>query len=350
MEEGDDARNPEALVARMQAERLVAALLLGLDEPFRTTLLLRFYEGQTAAQIGREQAVPAGTVRWRLTEGLRRLREQLDRESGGERERWTRALLPAARLPERAPAAARVRPPAAAPSRILFGAAALTTLLAAGGMWMRFGVRGRPGPASGRPHPQAAAGLAQPDRAPPRSRSNPRDESEGEIMRKERARQAGLFLGIVLPALHAGAAGDGGKPRPDPPLDNEHAQELAMTFCLESNEAMYDCKEAFADAIVAAIAAIHETTTEERARHRQYFLRDITEIGAGPLAQRRARCSAKFQGSDKGANLPPWPNAGVQGIVDILAQIRNCKPQRDCEARVACMTPAFAEHRIHKGQ
>lgn len=37
-------------------------------------------------EIARAQGIPAGTVRWRLSEGLRRLRAQLDEAHGGNRE------------------------------------------------------------------------------------------------------------------------------------------------------------------------------------------------------------------------------------------------------------------------
>lgn len=46
-----------------------SALVAELDEPIRTTVLLRYFEGLSAAEIARRQAVPAGTVRWRLSAG-----------------------------------------------------------------------------------------------------------------------------------------------------------------------------------------------------------------------------------------------------------------------------------------
>src|SRR5205823_1008819 len=56
-----------------------------LAEPYRTAVLLRYYEELSAAEIARRTEVPAGTVRWRLKEGLDRLRRQLDERSGGRR-------------------------------------------------------------------------------------------------------------------------------------------------------------------------------------------------------------------------------------------------------------------------
>jgi len=69
--------------------------LVALAEPFRTTVIRRYLDGASAAEIAREQGVPAGTVRWRLKTGLERLRAALD---GVEPARWRRALVPAAAL------------------------------------------------------------------------------------------------------------------------------------------------------------------------------------------------------------------------------------------------------------
>lgn len=72
-------------------ERLSAALV-ALDEPFRGTVIRRYLDGQSAAEIARALGIPAGTVRWRLKTGLERLRAALDETTP----RWKRALLPLA--------------------------------------------------------------------------------------------------------------------------------------------------------------------------------------------------------------------------------------------------------------
>jgi RNA polymerase sigma factor (sigma-70 family) len=95
-EVGEAAPTPEALVERVRTERRVTELVLALDEPFRSTLLLRYYEGRTAAEIARVHQVPAGTVRWRLKTGLDRIRAELDRT---EDRRWRAVLLPLGRRP-----------------------------------------------------------------------------------------------------------------------------------------------------------------------------------------------------------------------------------------------------------
>ena len=80
---------PEALDRARVLEKLSAALV-ALDEPYRTAIVRRYLDGDTAAAIARSLDVPAGTVRWRIKEGLDRLRAALDDSTP----RWRRALLP----------------------------------------------------------------------------------------------------------------------------------------------------------------------------------------------------------------------------------------------------------------
>ena len=90
--QSQDAPSPETLLDRLETQRLLARLVSELDEPFRSTVLLRFYEGLSSADIARVQDVPAGTVRWRLKTALDRLRASLDAKT--DRKRWQLALLP----------------------------------------------------------------------------------------------------------------------------------------------------------------------------------------------------------------------------------------------------------------
>jgi DNA-directed RNA polymerase specialized sigma24 family protein len=81
----------------MQLQRLVAELILELEEPYRSTVLLRFYEERTASEIARREGVAAATVRWRLKEGLGRLRARLDERHQGQRRAWVLAMAPMTR-------------------------------------------------------------------------------------------------------------------------------------------------------------------------------------------------------------------------------------------------------------
>jgi RNA polymerase sigma factor (sigma-70 family) len=86
--------SPEALVGRVQVQHLLVELMLALDEPFRQTLLLRFFEGKSSAEIAEALSVPAGTVRWRLKEGLERVRSALDARHHGDRKAWLLTCSP----------------------------------------------------------------------------------------------------------------------------------------------------------------------------------------------------------------------------------------------------------------
>jgi RNA polymerase sigma factor (sigma-70 family) len=87
----------EALLERAEAQRILAELVVALPEPYRGAVMLRYYEGLTSAEIAAAHGVPAGTVRWRLKEGLARLRVGLDERYGGDRRAWCLALVPLAR-------------------------------------------------------------------------------------------------------------------------------------------------------------------------------------------------------------------------------------------------------------
>jgi len=91
-----DVPTPEELVTRVQMQQRVARVVLDLGEPLRSTLLLRFFEGLTAAEIARAQGIPAATVRSRLKDALDRVRATLDAEHGGDRQRWAALLVPLA--------------------------------------------------------------------------------------------------------------------------------------------------------------------------------------------------------------------------------------------------------------
>ena len=86
----DEVERPDAALDRARAFERLAAALVALEEPFRTTVIRRYLDGETAAQIAKAMDIPAGTVRWRLKTGLDRLRSALD----DSEPRWKRAFLP----------------------------------------------------------------------------------------------------------------------------------------------------------------------------------------------------------------------------------------------------------------
>jgi RNA polymerase sigma-70 factor (ECF subfamily) len=84
------------LVERAETQRRLVDAVVELEEPYRRTVLLRYYEGLSAVEIARRRAIPAATVRTHLKRGLDKLREKFDAETEGERRAWVGALLPLA--------------------------------------------------------------------------------------------------------------------------------------------------------------------------------------------------------------------------------------------------------------
>lgn len=70
---------------RIDVQRVLLEAVRGLEEPLRTTIVLRYFEGRTSAEIARASGVPAGTVRARLKRALDRLRGELDHDNGSRR-------------------------------------------------------------------------------------------------------------------------------------------------------------------------------------------------------------------------------------------------------------------------
>jgi RNA polymerase sigma factor (sigma-70 family) len=80
----EDLASPGELVARAELRAQLAKAVLALAEPYRATVLLRYFEGLEAAEIAELQAVPLATVRTRLQRAITLLRERLRKAWGGE--------------------------------------------------------------------------------------------------------------------------------------------------------------------------------------------------------------------------------------------------------------------------
>ncbi len=85
----------DRIVERIEVQRGAAAAVTRLEEPFRTAILWRYYEGMSNAQIAERLGVPESTVRSRVMRGLARLRAGFERDGGRD---W-RSALAAACLP-----------------------------------------------------------------------------------------------------------------------------------------------------------------------------------------------------------------------------------------------------------
>ncbi len=86
-ERSDEADSLE----RLELVESLAREVRGLDEPFRTALVLRYFDGLAPREIAAKLGVPLATVESRLVRALERLRERLDRSGG--RERWLAATV-----------------------------------------------------------------------------------------------------------------------------------------------------------------------------------------------------------------------------------------------------------------
>lgn len=86
----------EDVVARLTEQRAVADAVLALAEPYRTVVLLRFFDELPPREIARRLDVPVETVKSRIQRALSLLRERLDHVHGGDRSAWCLALLPLA--------------------------------------------------------------------------------------------------------------------------------------------------------------------------------------------------------------------------------------------------------------
>ena len=85
---------PDALLDRSERLAEVARAVLDLPEPFRRTMLLRWFEGHAPEEVARIEGVRAATVRTRIHRGRAQLREALDRREGGSSTGWALALVP----------------------------------------------------------------------------------------------------------------------------------------------------------------------------------------------------------------------------------------------------------------
>ncbi len=86
--------DPASAALRLDEQRVLVEEVARLDEPFRSTVLLRFFDGLSVADVAARAGVPPATVRTRTARALDRLRAALDRRHGGRREPWLALLLP----------------------------------------------------------------------------------------------------------------------------------------------------------------------------------------------------------------------------------------------------------------
>jgi RNA polymerase sigma-70 factor (ECF subfamily) len=85
---------PVDALAQAETLRRVTDAVLALDEPYRSTVLQRFYRGESIAEIAAREGVPEPTVRSRSRRALQELRRRLERETEGDWRAGLALLLP----------------------------------------------------------------------------------------------------------------------------------------------------------------------------------------------------------------------------------------------------------------
>jgi RNA polymerase sigma factor (sigma-70 family) len=84
---------------RIEVLRLLLEAVQSLAEPYRRTIVMRFFEDLAPREIARREGTPVNTVRSHLARGLGMLRERLDAGEEGRRRDFLAALAPLAGRP-----------------------------------------------------------------------------------------------------------------------------------------------------------------------------------------------------------------------------------------------------------
>ena len=82
------------LVERVSTQQELVRAVLELEEPYRTTVLRRYFEESSPGHIAAREGIPVSTVKTRLARGLDMLRARLDGSFGADGKTWLAALLP----------------------------------------------------------------------------------------------------------------------------------------------------------------------------------------------------------------------------------------------------------------
>lgn len=81
-------------VAQLDAQRALVNAVESLAEPYRSTIIMRYFYGLTPTEIARTRDSPVKTIETRLRRALDLLRKKLDGGRNGGRGAWQAALVP----------------------------------------------------------------------------------------------------------------------------------------------------------------------------------------------------------------------------------------------------------------
>src|SRR5262245_21912341 len=84
----------DELVERLALHRRVVEVVEELQEPYRSAILLRFFDRLPPREIARRRGLSVRTVDTHIQRALAQLRARFDDEHENDRRRWARALLP----------------------------------------------------------------------------------------------------------------------------------------------------------------------------------------------------------------------------------------------------------------
>jgi RNA polymerase sigma factor (sigma-70 family) len=162
----------------LERERLrhsVVDEVLALPEPYRATVLLRYFENLPPRDVARRMDVPVETVRTRTRRAIEMLRQRLDMRHGDERAAFCGALAlwsgtRRAAVPGTVATGAAMGGIVMSAKMVAGGAVVVVALLAAWLLWPRDGAPARPDVAAA--IPSSAGGAARPAGARARAASD----------------------------------------------------------------------------------------------------------------------------------------------------------------------------------
>ncbi|MEM6994842.1 MAG: sigma-70 family RNA polymerase sigma factor [Myxococcota bacterium] len=128
----EPASSPDDVAVKAQLVVAMNEVLLELDAPYREVLHERFFAERSAVDIANSEGCPAGTVRWRVQEGLRRVRRKLDERFDGRRQ-WLGGMAIIAGIPLPPPAAAATPGGSTMTKLTILKVLAATAVVAGGG-------------------------------------------------------------------------------------------------------------------------------------------------------------------------------------------------------------------------
>ncbi|MFH0943925.1 MAG: sigma-70 family RNA polymerase sigma factor [Planctomycetota bacterium] len=160
----EQATPTDELVAEAELQQVIGRAVLDLEEPYRSTVLMRYFRGWSAERIAGHEGVPAATVRSHLKRGLDQLRQRFAADQRSSRSAWLALLVPCSRPEPLALASASglaLGGIVMSLKTFVVGLAATLVVTSAVLYWSGVVRFGEPKPASGSPTLAAAAEVSR---------------------------------------------------------------------------------------------------------------------------------------------------------------------------------------------